>query len=116
VKNISFALTAARFRDGTKDVTRRWGWKTLKPGTVLCAVRQQRGLKQGQTVERMGYIEVVDVRQEPLDAITEDEVRREGFPTWTVADFIEFFLTERPAGKTLKSLVTRIEFKKVAKP
>jgi hypothetical protein len=116
VRNISFAMTTQQFLAGAKTVTRRWGWETLKPGTVLCAVRQQRGLKRGERVERLGYIQVIDVRREPLDAITLEDVRREGFPTWTVADFIEAFLTQRPAGKTLKSAVTVITFKKVDKP
>lgn len=116
MKNISFAMTTKQFLDGRKTVTRRWGWKTLKPGTVLCVVRQQRGMKLGQKVERIGYIKVLAVRQEPLDAITVEDVHREGFPTWTPMDFIEFFLTERPAGRTLRSMVTVITFMKVDKP
>lgn len=35
---MSFAKTVPQFRDGTKDVTRRDGWKHLRPGDVVEAV------------------------------------------------------------------------------
>lgn len=37
-RNISFSLTEPQFLDGTKDVTRRMGWKSLQAGVELVAV------------------------------------------------------------------------------
>lgn len=88
---MSFALTTPQFLDGSKDVTRRFGWAFLKPGDILCAVEKGMGLKKGEKVKRLGFIEVVSVRNEPLDEITQDDVRREGFPHWTPRDFTDFF-------------------------
>lgn len=109
---ISFALTTQQFLDGTKDVTRRHGWGWLQAGTVLTAVRQVRGLKRGQKVERLGDIRVKSVRREPLNAITQDDVAREGFPKWTPAQFVNFFChSHRKCAPDC--LVTRIEFERV---
>jgi hypothetical protein len=97
-RNISFALTAAQFLDGSKDVTRRMGWKHLKAGDILCAVEKSQGLKKGETVNKLGMIRVVSVRREKLDQISRfalsygrDECRREGFPKISPGDFVEFF-------------------------
>jgi hypothetical protein len=49
-RNISFALTTAQFLDGSKDVTRRIGWKNLNAGDVLCAVKKGMGLKPGEKI------------------------------------------------------------------
>ena len=38
------------------------------------------GLRKGQRIVRLGLIEIVSTRAEPLNAITPDDVRREGFP------------------------------------
>ena len=108
--NISFALTTDQFLDGSKDVTRRMGWKKLKPGTRLCGVRQSQGLKRGQKVERLGMIRVISARRERLDAITPDDVRREGFPGWTPGQFIEFYC--KTNGCTPATRITRIEFER----
>lgn len=90
-KNISFSWTTEQFRNRTKDVTRRLGWWTLKRGEILCVVEKRMGLKKGEKVNRLGMIEVVSAKNEPLDHITPEEVAREGFPGWTPARFVEFF-------------------------
>lgn len=46
MKNISFSITTPQFVDGSKDVTRRWGWYTAKAGDRL------RG--SGKMVKRWG--------------------------------------------------------------
>lgn len=112
MRNISFALTTAQFLDGSKDVTRRHGWGWLQAGTELTAVRQGMGLKLGQKVDRLGNIRVVSVRREPLDAITQEDVAREGFPKWTPAQFVNFFCrSHRKCAPDC--LVTRIEFERI---
>lgn len=117
--NISFALTTAQFQDGSKDVTRRNGWLHLLVGTILCAVLKGMGLKPGEKITRLGYLRVTNVRRERLDAILtdetygKDECRREGFPDWTPRQFVEFFCASHK-GCTPESVITRIEFVKIA--
>jgi len=118
-RNISFALTTAQFRDGSKDVTRRLAWKDLKAGDILCAVEKGMGLKKGETVKKLGLIRVVSARREPLRKMLDatcygrNEVRREGFPAMTPEEFVEFFCRSH-AGCTPDSDVTRIEFERIA--
>jgi len=109
---ISFSMTEPQFVDVSKDVTRRMGWLRLRAGDRLIAVRKAMGLKPGEKVHRLGIIEVVSVRREPLWNITEDECRREGFPDMNPEDFVQFFC-EGHQGCSPDSDVTRIEFKRV---
>lgn len=109
-RNISFALTTGQFRDKTKTVTRRVGWKFLKPGTILMGCEKVQGIKKGGLV-RLGLIEVVDVRREKLSLIDQDDVIKEGFPEMKPWDFIKMFVQHmNPSGGT-QAIVTRIEFK-----
>lgn len=111
-RNISFSMTTSQFLDGTKDVTRRMGWLGLSAGDRLMACKKCMGLKPGEKIDRLGLIEVVSVRREPLNAISARDVIREGFPDWSVGQFVEFFIAGHN-GCTRDSLVTRIEFRKV---
>lgn len=88
VRRISFALTEAAFLDGSKDVTRRLGWKDLKPGTELLAVNKCMGL------------------------LTPSDVVREGSPGFTPEQFIDHFCDAM--GCPPNTVVTRIEFERVA--
>lgn len=112
--NISFSLTTRQFRDRTKTVTRRVGWKRLKAGDTLTAVVKGMGLKKGEKVEVLGRIRIVSVRWEWLSKIREekDGAAREGFPEMTADQFIAFFLKSHKdpnhVGENLP--VTRIEF------
>ncbi len=47
MRNISFSLTERQFMDKSKTVTRRLGWKFLKPGDRLMGCRKCMGLKPG---------------------------------------------------------------------
>ena len=96
MRNISFALTTDQIRDRSKTVTRRIGWKTLKPGTLLQPVVKGQGLKKGEKVEKIGGpIRVLNVRREQLRlvGIRYDvlETLREGFPNMTAGEFIAMF-------------------------
>ncbi len=101
-----------RDRDA-KDVTRRLGWRKLKPGDRLQAVRKAMGLRPGERIYRLCVIEVVSVRREPLSAITRDDCAREGFHGLYPADFAEMFC--RHMGCRVDDEVTRIEFKRLFK-
>jgi hypothetical protein len=105
----------------TKTVTRRLGWETLKPGTLLCGVRKAMGLKPGEKIVRLGVIRVVSVRREPLSAMLMfhpengrygwSEVVREGFPNLTPVEFVEMFKSHMQC--LADDTVTRIEFQYV---
>jgi hypothetical protein len=114
---MSFALTEAQLMDGSKTVTRRIGWRDLKPGTRLLAVRKAMGLKAGEKVQPLCEIEVVSVRRQALKCIDQDDCAREGFPHLTPAAFIAFFTAKVKTpgmGKRFdETSVTRIEFRKV---
>jgi hypothetical protein len=105
---MSFCMTVSQMRSRTKDVTRRKGWDFLEKGDRLCAVEKSQGLLLGQKVKRIGIIQVVSTRREPLDAITPDEVAREGFPDLTPEEFIAIYLSAN--GGDAAQNVNRIEF------
>lgn len=128
MRMMSFALTERQLLDGSKTVTRRVGWKNLKPGTRLIAVRKAMGLKPGERAHQLCDIEVVSVRRERLDAITPADVLAEGFPQWTnnVHEFVAMFCSHMKIAEPLpwprlnenttrkmrpEDEVTRIEFR-----
>ena len=111
MRMMSFALTERQLMDGSKTVTRRTGWKNLRPGERLLAVRKAMGLKAGVRAQPLCEIEVVSVRRESLDSITNDDCAREGFPHFLAADFVDMFCEEMHVDPTHE--VTRIEFRKV---
>lgn len=110
-RNMSFAMTTDQFRDRTKDVTRRFGWWFLKPGDVVMGVEKAMGLQKGQQIVRLGLIEIVSTRPEPLNAITPDDVRREGFPDWGPEQFVNMLVDHYRADPN--ATVNRIEFRYV---
>lgn len=106
---MSFALTAEQVRNRTKTVTRRIGWKTLTPGTLLQPVVKGQGLKKGERVEKIGGpIRVVRVDQVVLGDISPQDVHREGFPHMTAREFVTMF--KQHNGGLKDQRVTRIEF------
>lgn len=117
MRSISFALTIDQIVNGTKDVTRRLGWKNLKPGDRLQAVDKAMGFPKGSKAKDhqrvLGIVEVVSVRRERLDLITSDEVRREGFPGKPPVWFVQMFSTSMRCAPDTE--VTRIEFRMVTK-
>lgn len=111
MRSMSFALTTRQFLDGSKTVTRRLGWLTLKPGDQVRAVEKGMGLQKGEHPRVFGEIEVVNVRRERLDAIEDADCAREGFPGMTAEGFVEMFC--RHMGCQPDTFVTRIQFRKV---
>jgi hypothetical protein len=105
---MSFMLTERQIQDGTKDVTRRLGWWFLKPGDVLWACFKCMGLKKGEKVQRIRQIRVVSTRTERLDAITQEEVVREGLPWLTPVEFVEMFCEHMACFP--ETQINRIEF------
>jgi hypothetical protein len=117
---MSFALTTEQIRKRTKTVTRRVGWRNLKPGTLLRAVKKCQGLKKGEKIEQLAIIRVVDVRREALNRMDIDtkygfsECRREGFRTGQYSlpwEFICWFAISHRC--EIDAEVTRIRFEYV---
>lgn len=115
-RNISFAKTTRQFRERTKTVTRRKGWKDVKPGQILNGCVQCMGLKPGQAIERLGQIRVLSARREPLSAMSDpdnpeygnEEAIKEGFPELTGVQFVEMFCRDLDAESD--EVLTRIEY------
>lgn len=118
MRRMAFSHTSPQILDRSKTVTRRTGWRYLKPGDLIEAVEKSRGLKKGERVRTLGVLKVVSVRVEPLSKLVtdaryaEDELPREGFPCWSRDDFIAMFLRVNGLKSTAVA-VTRIEFEYV---
>lgn len=108
-RNMSFAMTTEQIRSRTKTVTRRYGWRFLKPGDVVMAVEKAMGLKKGEKIVRLALLEIVSVREEPLCDITQDDVVKEGFPDWSPAQFIDMLVAHYRVPREL--MINRIEFR-----
>ena len=106
---MSVALTAPQVRDRSKTVTRRDGWRFLKPGDRLTLCPKVMGFRRGERPERIVDVEVLSVRRERLDAITADDVAAEGLEI-TPAEFVSFFC-ETHKGVRPDSQVTRIKWR-----
>lgn len=106
---MSVAFTEDAVRERRKTVTRRNGWKFLRAGDRLTLCRKVMGRKPDEPLVRIVDVQVVSVRREPLDAITPEEVAREGFPGMSPTEFIRRFFLEAQ-GLCADALVTRIEW------
>lgn len=109
MRSMSFAMTKSQLLDGSKDVTRRKGWKYLKAGDKVKAVNKSMGLKRGEKQKVYGTCLIISARRERLNRITAEDVAREGYPgkspNWFVTKFCKA-MSVNPWDE-----VTRIEFK-----
>ena len=101
-------MTTSQVLSRQKTVTRRLGWQFLKAGDVVTAVKQSQGLRRGQKVERFCDLRIIDVRREPLHAITQADCAKEGFPDYSPCDFIQMMCEHYGVNQDV--IVTRIEF------
>jgi hypothetical protein len=108
-RNMSFQMTTEQYVNRTKTVTRRMGWLFAKVGDTCNGVEKCQGLKKGEKIKKLGQHKLVDVRREPLNAVTPEDVIREGFPNMTVEQFISFYCKGHK-GCTPTTEVSRIEF------
>lgn len=111
MRNMSFAMTTQQMQTGNKDVTRRFGWWFLKPGDRVMAVEKSMGLKKGEKAIPICVIEIISVREESLNMITQEDVVREGFPEWTPDQFVQMLVKHYKIDPA--KTVNRIEFKRV---
>ena len=122
MKNMSFFLTTAQVREGTKTVTRRLGWDFLQPGDRACAVVKGQGIPKGGSIERIRIIECVSNRAEPLWRMLLDpdygkqEAVKEGFPEMDGLEFVEMLIKHHTSKRKVVDRNTapnRIEFRYV---
>lgn len=111
---MAVSLTETQVQARTKTVTRRMGWRGLRAGDRLTLCRKVMGRRRAdghvEPLVRIVDVEVLEVGQERLDAITPDEVVAEGFPEMTPEQFVEFFCASH-RGCTPDSTVTRIQWR-----
>lgn len=105
---MSVSLTEQAVVERRKTVTRRLGWLFLKPGDTLTLCWKVMGRRKGEPLVRLCDVRVVSVRRERLDAISVEDVIREGFPTASPLWFVDFFCEEMRV--TPETMVTRIEW------
>lgn len=106
---MSVAFTEDAVRARTKTVTRRKGWKFLRPGDRLTLCRKVMGRRAGEPLVRIVDVEVLDVRREPLWLVDDAEVALEGFPGMTSGEFVRRFFVEAQGIDPI-DIVTRIEW------
>ena len=106
---MSVSLTEQAVRERRKTVTRRLGWKFLKPGDRLTLCRKVMGRKPGEELVRLAEVEVVSVRREELWDIRDEDVTAEGFPDWDRHRFVGFFCDAIKCWPDAE--VTRIEWR-----
>lgn len=112
---MSVAFTEQAVRDRRKTVTRRKGWAYLVPGNRITLCRKVMGRKPGEPLIRIVDVEVVSVRREPLEQITDEDVAREGFPGMTRDEFMRRFFVDAQ-GIQPSDQVTRIEWTFLGEP
>ncbi|WP_425618074.1 hypothetical protein NA78x_001767 [Anatilimnocola sp. NA78] len=86
-------LTKEQIRNRTKTVTRRLGWKNLKPGELFWAVEKAQGLKKGEKVKRITLLRCLRNDSVTLNGktMTKADCRREGFPEMSPREFVAMF-------------------------
>lgn len=110
---MSVSLTEDAVRERRKTVTRRKGWTFLRRGDRLTLCRKVMGRKAGEPLVRLAEVEVIDVRRERLDAITDADVAREGVTgVSTAREFVDFYCEAFEAWDGYE--VTRIEWRYLA--
>jgi hypothetical protein len=95
---MSCSLTVEAVRERRKTVTRRAAdsWTELQPGDRLTLVEKAMGLPKGAHHVVLAEVEIVSVRVEPVTKITRRDVRLEGFPGMSRAEFVDMWLAAQP--------------------
>lgn len=88
---MSVRLTERAVRLRMKTETRRLGWTFLEPQTPLVLCRKVMGRRAGEPLVRIARVQVTDVHREPLAAITDAGVDREGFGPYEGSDGLDWW-------------------------
>ncbi len=113
-RNMSFVLTKQQYRNQTKFVTRRNGWKFARVCDIVNGCEKCQGLKKGERVVKMGQHYWINLRWEPLRRMIDDldygrkEVVLEGFPDLTPHEFVKMYCEHNKCEP--ETVVHRMEF------
>jgi hypothetical protein len=113
---MSVAMTVDAVIERRKTVTRRKGWWLDKNGRRILKPGDRLILHSGDQGDTLAEVEVVDVSREPLMRLLRNkrwafgELRKEGVPRMTPADFAHRYFVEAQ-GMSLDDKVTRIEWR-----
>jgi len=110
MRNISCTLTQKQIWERTKTETRRLGWRHAVAGMCLQFCDKCMGLKKGEKPRQIRKVKLTEVRREPLDAIDQEGVDREGFPEMTPAHFVAMFCHHMKCKETDEVTVLRFEY------
>ena len=91
MRNKSFFLTTPQYRDGSKTCTRHQCNRTPPVGEKFMGIVKGQGIPKDEHIEKLHVGEYVNVRWERIDAITQEDVVKEGFPDKTPEWFIAFY-------------------------
>lgn len=92
MRRMAFSLTKDAILSQRKTVTRRQGWANLQSGMLIQPIEKGMGLKKGEKQKLLGGpIRVRNVRMEPIEAITKEDVIAEGFGGFTPEQFISIY-------------------------
>ena len=111
MRNMSFSITIDQIQNKSKTVTRRLGWKFLKPGDLVSPVVKGMGLQKGEKVQRIrGPLLIISVRREELNDMVDElnSVQKEGFPDLHPTAFVDMFCKHMRVYPD--TVITRIEF------
>lgn len=116
-RNQSFMLTKQQYRNQTKTVTRRLGWKFATVGDIVNGCEKCQGLKKGEKIIVMGQHRFTNLRWERLNRMIDEpeygksECIKEGFPDMTPHQFVEMFCKANKCRP--ETVIHRMEFKYV---
>lgn len=110
MRNMSFMLTTPQILNRTKTVTRRNGWRFLRPDDLVQGVNKSQGLKKGEHPVKLEVLRVLTTVFEPLCYIRNrpDDCVLEGFPEMTPDEFIRFYCKHNKVNEWRE--VNRIHF------
>jgi hypothetical protein len=110
-------MTIEQYKNRTKTVTRRLGWKFAKVGDIVNGVEKCQGLKKGEKIVILGQHRFTKLRWERLSLMIDEpvygqmETILEGFPNLTPEEFVRMFAKSHNI--SIHTKVHRMEFKYV---
>ncbi len=113
-RNQSFAMTKDQYRNQTKTVTRRLGWRFAQVGDMTNGCEKCQGLVRGEKIVVMGQHRFTNLRWERLDRMIDEpeygqaECIKEGFPEMTPGEFVDMFCKANKCKSDIE--VHRMEF------
>ena len=109
---ISFGMTLDRFLALKKTVTRRYWSSRYATRLRLCKtpIYATSNWRNGDIV---GTVQIISIKNDNLEEITQEEVILEGYPEYTPEEFLDAFFSDRKAKNKPGYSYYRIEFEPI---